>query len=519
MNRAHQIKMIETQKHPWDVVVIGGGASGLGAAIDSASRGHKTLLLEKYDFAKGTSSKSTKLIHGGVRYLQKGNLKLVLESLRERGILLQNAPHLVRKIRFIIPIYKWWDMLIYGAGLVLYDLLAGAKRIQTTSFWGSKRVRKHQPTIKSKKLKGGIAYWDAQFDDARLAISIARTAHKYGATVVNYMSVKRLQKENSRISGVIAEDLINNKSHHISAKVVVNATGVFSDSIQQLDGSSTGLKIVPSQGSHLIVDKKFMPSDQALMVPKTKDGRVLFVIPWHNRLLIGTTDTLVDTIQIEPSPLENEVDFILETVRDFLEKSPTKKDVLSAFSGLRPLVAKEKSKTKDIPRDHSIIVSSSGLISIMGGKWTTYRKMSEQLIDRAQLVGGISKRKCITSKIKLDGHTKHTKSDDPMRMYGSHGEKIKKMNSPQDNLSLGENIYITKNIVLWAVRHEMAIHLEDVLARRTNCLLTSAKASVLVAPAVAKIMADELGHDKNWIDSQLTRFYNLAKNYQLNSYI
>ena len=516
MVRVDQIKAIETAKEPWDIVIIGGGATGLGAALDGASRGHKTLLLEKSDFAQGTSSKSTKLIHGGVRYLKQGSLRLVFQALKERGILLKNAPHLVHKMSFIIPIYSWWNLLFYGVGLICYDLLAGNKRIESTTILSRKKTQTLLPNLKDDHLVGGIAYWDAQFNDARLAINLARSAVAYGATVINYCSVSSLLKKKGEICGVIAKDHISGKEYKIDAKVVLNATGVFSNHIRQMDQPDIKSNIIPSQGTHIVLDRKFMLGNHAILIPKTSDGRVLFSIPWHDKLLVGTTDYIVDSIDNNPTPFSEEIDYILKIIGDYLKKQPTRKDILSVFSGLRPLVARKNDKTKDISRNHSIAVSQSGLVSITGGKWTTYRKMAEDAIDVVQSVGGIENHRSKTAEIKLDGFDSSITNKNPLHMYGCFSTEISTIDSSTGNSSLGKNFYLSENQILWGIREEMAIRLEDILARRSRCLLQDAKETIKVAPLVAKIMADELGHDQRWVDNELRDFKQAAEKYIMN---
>ncbi len=378
----------------WDFIIVGGGATGLGIAVDAASRGFKTLLLEQSDFAKGTSSRSTKLVHGGVRYLAQGNIGLVIEALRERGILLKNAPHLVRNENFIIPNYSWLNGIFYSIGLSVYDLLAGKRSFGRSRLISRKELIRRIPNIKQKGLKLGVLYHDGQFDDARLAISLALTAIEQGATVLNYFRVSGLTKEGDKISGVVATDQETGIQFTLKAKTVINATGVFVDEILMMDEPEARPMVQPSQGIHLVFDKSFLGPHDALMIPKTKDGRVLFAIPWHDRTLVGTTDTPLNAHQLEPKALEEEIQFILDTAADYLTRIPTRKDVLSVFAGLRPLAAPQgdKQKTKEISRSHKLIVSDSGLITITGGKWTTYRKMAEDTVNLAIGVGKLPYR-------------------------------------------------------------------------------------------------------------------------------
>jgi len=381
MNRAEMIEKIEDFSGEWDFVVIGGGATGAGVALEAASRGYKTLLLEQNDFGKGTSSRSTKLVHGGVRYLQQGNISLVLEALKERGILAKNAPHLVHNLSFIVPNYDWWEGPFYGIGLKLYDLLAGRAGFGKSKFLSREKTIETIPNIETKGLDGGVIYHDGQFDDARLVINILQTAEEQGATVVNYMPVISLHKKNSLISGVIARDDEKGKEYKIRAKVVVNACGPFSDGIRKMDDPTCRPIIQPSQGTHIVLDRDFLAGDSAIMVPHTSDGRVIFAIPWNNRVLLGTTDTKIENVELEPRPREDEIEFLLNQISPYLSRDPKKEDILSVFTGIRPLVAEEdESNTASLSREHTISISRSGLVTIAGGKWTTYRKMAQRRI-------------------------------------------------------------------------------------------------------------------------------------------
>ena len=358
--------------------------------------------------------------------------------------------------------------------------------------------------------------WDAQFNDARLAISLARSAVACGATVINYCSVSSLVKKNGEICGILAKDNISGKEYKIDAKVVLNATGVFSNHIRQMDQPDIKSNIVPSQGTHIVLDRNFMPGNHGVLVPKTSDGRVLFSIPWHDKLLVGTTDYLVDSIDNNPTPFSEEIDYILKTIGDYLKKHPTRKDILSVFSGLRPLVARKNDKTKDISRNHSIVVSQSGLVSITGGKWTTYRKMAEDAIDVVQSVGGIENHRSETAEIKLDGFDSSITNENPLHIYGCFSKELLTIDSSNGNNSLGKNFYLSANQILWGIREEMAIRLEDILARRSRCLFIDAKETIEVAPKVAKIMAEELGHNQRWIDKELREFKRAAEKYIMN---
>jgi glycerol-3-phosphate dehydrogenase len=516
MNRKNHLKKVKNKKKPWDIVIIGGGASGLGAAVDAASRGYRTLLLEKNDFAKGTSSRSTKLVHGGVRYLQNGDISLVIEALKERGIMRKNAPHLVQDLSFVIPSYDWWNSPFYGIGLKIYDMMAGNLGLGPSTLLDRQETIDLIPNVKKKGLRGGVIYHDGQFDDARMAISLAQTAENHGASLINYCGVTSLVKEGEMITGVTAKDEFSGEEFSISAKVVINATGVFSDQIIQMDQPGSRKLIVPSQGVHIVLDKSFLNGPHAIMVPHTTDGRVLFAVPWNDYVVVGTTDTLIKQALEEPIALEEEIAFILENAGAYMTTPPTHADVKSVFSGLRPLAAPEDngSATKEISRHHKVTVSTSGLVSILGGKWTTYRKMSEDLINTAQSVGGLPERACISHSLPIHGYDYNSDWSNPLHVYGTDIEKIHKLDEA-GNESLSDQLYLTKNQIVWAVREEMAMTVEDVLARRSRALFLNAETTLALAPKVAKIIAEEAGHNQDWFDQQIKEFNALAQNYLL----
>jgi glycerol-3-phosphate dehydrogenase len=509
---------------PFDVIVIGGGATGLGVAVDAQTRGYRTLLLEQFDFAKGTSSRSTKLVHGGVRYLQQGNVGLVLEALRERGLLCRNAPHLVHDLAFVVPRYKWWEGPFYGVGLKLYDALAGKLNIARSRRLNRDETIARIPNVATENLLGGVVYHDAQFDDARLALALAQTAVDHGATLLNYARVVALRKPGGLVvEGVDVIDEESGRRHRVDGRVVVNATGIFTDTVRYLDDPSTRGMLTPSQGVHLVLDHSFQPSDAAIMVPQTDDGRVLFVIPWHGRVLVGTTDTAMDHPEIEPRALEAEVEFILRNAARYLEHDPTAADVLSVFAGQRPLVQDPSSDTdtKAISREHVVVVSRSGLVTIVGGKWTTYRKMAEDTVDHAFAVGGLPERPCVTQELPLHGWMAR---DDPalpgdgaMKVYGSDAAAVRALIGEDPALAepLHPNLPYVWGHLVWAVRHEMARTVEDVLARRTRSLLLDARASIEVAPHAATLLAAELGRDQAWVEQQVRDYERLARGYLL----
>ncbi len=514
MNRDELLKKIHSS---WDIIIIGGGATGLGTAVDAASRGYKTLLLEQSDFAKGTSSRSTKLIHGGLRYLKQGNIALVIEALKERGILCQNAPHLVSHLGFLVPQYHWWEGPFYGIGLKVYDFLAGKLGLEKSHSMTKDEVLLRLPTLESTDLRGGIVYFDGQFDDARLAIAIAQTATEQGGVPLNYMRVEKLLKENNLITGVEALDLETHKRHQFLSKVVINATGVFTDSIRKLDEPKASTTISPSQGIHLVLDRKFWPTDLAILIPQTEDGRVLFFVPWHRHLIVGTTDTPVDDISLEPHPLNEEIDYLLKYAGHYLTRKPTRADILSVFAGLRPLVKVAKHEnTATLSRDHVIQISESGLITICGGKWTTYRRMAEDVVNKAILVGHLKEIPCQTQTLRLHGYKKGRKNHiEAWGLYGSDAEHLDALieQHPDWGHLLHPRLPYSPVEIIWAVRHEMARTLDDVLSRRTRSLLLDVKATLEIAPRVATLMAHELGKSKSWEEEQIRIFTELAKNY------
>ncbi len=502
---------------PWDVIVIGGGATGLGIALDSVLRGYSTVLLEQSDLSSGTSSRSTKLVHGGVRYLARGDIFLVTEALHERGLILKNAGHLTANQEFIIPVYTFWDAFLYTAGLKFYDLLAGRLSLGRSYFLGREKTLNRLPLLKQDGLKGGIVYHDGRFDDSRLAISIAGACVKKGALILNYFRVSSLIKdETGRIKGVRATDGETGNQFEISGGLVINATGVFADSIYRMDDPAAIPAIRPSQGVHIVLDKSFLQSDSAIMIPKTDDGRVLFVIPWYGKVVAGTTDTPLEVISMEPKALDEEISFILRTAGKYLKRSPGRDDVLSVFAGLRPLAANpdNRSETREVSRRHKITLSSSGLLSVIGGKWTSYRRMAEETLNRGIRAGYLEKRKCSTrdfnffpDKIKLESER--------LRIYGEKAVEIEKLINGKQSLGevLDPRLPYTKAEIIWILHNEMARNLDDMLARRTRALFLDARAAMAVAPVVASLMAEELGFDLKWQAGQVERFNKLAYDY------
>jgi glycerol-3-phosphate dehydrogenase len=519
MKRDKALDRIQNGDKSWDFLVIGGGATGLGVAVDAAARGYSTLLVEQSDFAKGTSSRSTKLVHGGVRYLKQGNISLVLEALRERGLLVENAPHLVHHLSFIVPIYSWWEGPFYGIGMKIYDRLAGKLGLSPSENLSREETLKRIPTLQPNGLQSGVSYYDGQFDDSRLAVNLAQTIFDLGGAAINYAQVTSLIKEDELIAGAVIKDSETGKEHSIRAKAVINATGVFSDGIRKMDDPEARTVIAASQGAHVVLPKSFLPGDTAIMVPHTPDGRVMFAVPWHDCVVVGTTDTAVDSIQLEPRPMEEEIDFILTNAAQYLTKQPSRSDVLSVFAGLRPLVKVGDAKsTAALSRDHTILISNSGLLTIAGGKWTTYRKMAQDAVDQAETMAGFEERRCTTEHLQIHGWTKQKIEAPSLRIYGADAAAIQELAEAEP--ALAEKLhpelpYIAAEVV-WAVRHEMARTIEDVLARRTRALLLGARASIEAASKVAELMARELGADEKWKSDSVAKFEAVAQGYVLN---
>lgn len=525
MKRDDFIKQMSDPAICWDVVIVGGGATGLGAAVDAASRGYKVVLIEQSDFTKATSSRSTKLVHGGVRYLAQGDVGLVVEALRERGLMRSNAPHLVKDQRFIIGNYKWWEKPFYTIGLALYDILAGKRALGRSLPMSKAAVLKEIPQIATDKLRGGVVYHDGQFDDSRMGINLMQTAIEQGAVVANYVRVTGLIKDGSgKISGVEVHDEIGGTNYRLQAKAVINATGIFVDRLIQMDAPEADNIVRPSQGVHLVVDKSFLGGDTAIMIPKTSDGRVMFGVPWHGKVVLGTTDTPLREFVLEPQALEVEIDFILKTAGQYLAKQPKREDVLSVFAGLRPLAAPKKNsdgqKTKEISRSHKIVISDNGLITITGGKWTTYRDMAEDVVNKAISVGGLSHRVCVTRELRIHGYKENVDRSNFNYVYGSDHEKILQLeqNQPELAAKLHPRMDYTASEVVWAVREEMALTVEDVLARRFRALFLDARAAIDMAPEVARIMAKEMGQTAEWEKVQTNEFIDLARHYLLVPY-
>jgi glycerol-3-phosphate dehydrogenase len=499
----------------WDVVVIGGGATGLGSAVDAASRGYATLLLEAFDFSRGTSSRSTKLIHGGVRYLAQGRLGLVREALHERGVLLRNAPHLVHRLDFVVPAYSWAGIAYYGLGLKAYDLLAGPTGLGGSRPVGRSEALRLAPTLGPDRLRGGIVYADGQFDDARFALAMARTLLDLGGVAVNYLPVDGLIKEGGRVAGVQAHDAETGELFRVAARAVINASGVEADAVRALDQPGGSPLMTPSRGAHVVLDRSFLPGEAAVMIPRTDDGRVLFAIPWRGRVLVGTTDTPVDRVAREPRPSRAEIDYLLDHAGRYFASRPRSEDVRSTFAGLRPLIGKGGGgPTSSLSREHAVLVSGSGLVTIVGGKWTTYRRMGLDAVDRAIGVAGLRRRPSGTESLRLQGWTAGPIAG-PFGGYGSDAPGLDRiaLERPGWEARIHPRLADRAAEVIWAARSELARTVEDVLARRTRALFLDARASMEAAPAVASLLAGELGFSPNWESSQVRSFRELAAGY------
>jgi glycerol-3-phosphate dehydrogenase len=528
MRREEMMARLEARTEPWDIVVIGGGATGAGVAVDAATRGFDVLLVEREDFGKGTSSRSTKLVHGGVRYLEQGNISLVMEALKERGLLRQNAPHLVHDLAFVVPNYSWWEAPFYGIGMKVYDLLAGKYGFGRSRILSREETLERLPTIQQEGLRGGVVYYDGQFDDSRLLIHLIATAVDHSATALNYVEVTALVKDTDGfIEGVEVKDRETGRVYSARAKVVVNATGMFTDEIRRMaEGAEARTMVAPSQGIHLVFDRSFLHGDTAIMVPHTSDGRVLFAIPWHDHLVVGTTDTPIEQPSYEPLPFDEEIEFILDTAAQYLSRPPKRGDIQSIYVGIRPLVkaggkddgsgSSPSAKTSSLSRDHTIHIDNSGLLTIVGGKWTTYRHMAEDTVDHAITLGKLEDKPCVTRDLKIHGYYPDAlEALGDLAVYGADAAGVIALTV--DRPELAERLhpalpYMSAEII-WGARHEFARTVDDALSRRTRALLLNAAAAAEIAPEVAALLASELGRDQPWIDAQVEDFQKLAAQY------
>ena len=519
MNREEMMARLRERKKPWDILIIGGGATGVGAAVDAASRGYDVALVEQSDFGKGTSSRSTKLAHGGVRYLEQGNISLVMEALKERGLMRQNAPHLVHDLAFVVPNYEWWEAPFYGIGLKVYNLLAGKYGFGASKILSREETLERLPTIKTEGLRGGIVYYDGQFDDSRLLINLAETAAEQGAAIANYVRVDHLLKgSDGFVNGTAVVDSESGDEFELHAAIVINATGAFTDSIRKMADPGAANIIAPSQGIHLVFKGDFLASDNAIMVPHTSDGRVMFAIPWHGHTLVGTTDTPIEQATLEPLPFDEEIDFILQTAAQYLDRAPSRADVLSVYTGIRPLVRHgHGTKTAALARDHVVHIDHSGLVTICGGKWTTYRKMAEDCVNQAAMLGRLDERACVTRNLNVHGFHQNAMKFGDLEGYGADAPAIEDLMRTEPELAerLDPELPYVAAQVAWAARHEMARTLDDVLSRRLRALILNARAALRMAPRAAAILAHELGRDVVWRDGQVQEFTKMAEGYQL----
>ena len=519
MTRESMLEKAQGRTGPWDIVIIGGGATGAGIAVDAATRGFDVLLVEREDFGKATSSRSTKLVHGGVRYLEQGNVSLVMEALKERGLLRQNAPHLVHDLAFVVPNYSWWEAPFYGIGMKVYDLLAGKYGFGKSRILSREETLQRLPTIHTEGLRGGVMYYDGQFDDSRLLIHLIMTAAEYGATILNYAEVTEIGKGTDGFVDLVeVVDREGSQRFTASGKIIINATGIFTDQVRRLCEPEAPGMVAPSQGVHLVFERSFLRGESAIMVPHTSDGRVMFAIPWHDHTVVGTTDTPIDGPSYDPLPFEQEIEFILDTASLYLSRPPKREDILSVYTGIRPLVkaGSATSKTSALSRDHTIHVDGSGLITIVGGKWTTYRRMAEDCVDHAITLGNLPESECRTEHLKIHGYDDEIDGLSNMGVYGSDAPAVVKL--AEENAKLAKQLhpalpYIAAEVV-WAVRNEMARTLDDVLARRTRALFLNSGAALEMAPDVAVLMASELGQGEDWIRKQVADFSGLAASYQ-----
>lgn len=523
--RSELVARLAEPRH-YDIAVVGGGATGLGVALDAVARGLRVVLVESHDFAKGTSSRSTKLVHGGVRYLAQGNISLVQEALHERTLLLNNAPYLAQPLPFVMPTYRWWEAGFYGAGLKMYDLLAGRAGLGKTELLGRKETLAYLPALRAQGLQGSVKYWDGQFNDARLAIVLARTAASHGALLVNYCRATRLTYDHGKVSGLICEDQLTGKRYQLQSPCVVNATGVWVDELRQKDGLAVpdehgrGAQpmVASSQGVHMVVTRDFLAADVAMMVPKTADGRVLFAVPWLGEVILGTTDTPRHDLAREPMAFEEEIDFILSESAKYLRRAPTRADVKSIWVGLRPLVKPpqdEGNNTKGLSREHTILVSRSGLVTVTGGKWTTYRAMAEDVLEKCaehQLIAPTQAG--VTKNLQLlgSGAASASAAVRPLteapgwHSYGSEQSFIQTLPGVTEDLCPS----LTAAMVRFAARHEYALTVEDVLARRSRLLFLDARLAIELAPRVGEILREEAQEDP-----KVREFQSLAANYLL----
>ena len=515
LSRDHMLDRA-AEMRPWDVVVVGGGCTGIATALDAAARGYRTLLLERGDFTAGTSSRSTKLIHGGVRYLRQGEIELVYGALRERHRLMRNAPHLVRELALIVPAYRWWERAYLGTGLAVYDALARGRGLSRSRRLSRRGCLDRVSTLQDRGLRGGVLFHDGQFDDARLGWTMIRTATRLGCVALNYAEVVGLLGSREAVKGVRVRDRLGGSEWEVRGAVVVNAAGPFADSIRRMDEPGQNPAVVLSRGAHIVVSSAFLPGHAAVLVPRTDDGRILFAIPWHGHVVIGTTDVPVEAPAREPVASEEEVEYLIDHAGRYLTRPIARADILSAWAGERGLMAAgAEQETAAISRGHSVGVSRRGLVTVTGGKWTTCRKVAQDTVDAAADVGGLSPAHSRTATLRLHGYSRRADVRYPWRVYGTDADAIRAMEEADGSLSalMHPSLPYRLSHAAWAARSEMAVRVEDVLARRTRALFLNARAASAAAPAVAGAMARELGRDRRWAEEEVRGFRSLAGRY------
>lgn len=503
---------------PFDVIVIGGGATGLGVAVESVTRGYRTLLLEAYDYGKGTSSKSTKLVHGGIRYLANFDFALVKEGLEERYYFLNNAPHVAKKQSYLIPFHGFFEKVKYSLGIALYDKFAKNKKIGKSRFLSKKQMLSQAPQINLRGLSGGAIYYDGVFDDTRMLVTLLRTFEEQGGVAFNYHPVTDFTYQGNRINGVKVLNSLQDQQLEFSAKVVINATGTLTDILlNKAEPQLQHKTISVAQGTHLVFDKAIFNSPHCLVIPETSDGRILFVSPWHDKIIVGTTDVPIEQPSIEPVAQPAEIAFILETLNRYTAKPVTKEQVRSVFCGQRPLVCDPTEKaTKKISRKHEILETANGLISIVGGKWTIYRRMGEDTINYAVQRNYLPASQSVTQNFKLFGYSTSV-LESVLSVYGSQADAILTIQKQTANFAkIHPDLPYLQAEVIYQVREEHAKTVEDVLARRTHAVLLDAKAARQSAKLVAQLMATELDCDEVWVERQVQAFENFITAYIIN---
>ncbi|KAK4766201.1 hypothetical protein SAY87_007843 [Trapa incisa] len=531
-----------SSSEPLDILVIGGGATGCGVALDSVTRGFRVGLVEREDFASGTSSRSTKLIHGGVRYLEKAvfnldyrQLKLVFHALKERKQVIENAPHMCHALPCMTPCYNWFEVIYYWAGLKMYDLVAGRQLLHLSRYYSSQESLELFPTLAQKGkdwvLKGTVVYYDGQMNDSRLNVGLACTAALAGAAVLNHAEVISLLKDEAsgRIIGARIRDNISGKEFNTYAKVVVNAAGPFCDSVRKMVDENVLPMICPSSGVHIVLPDYYSPEGMGLIVPKTKDGRVVFMLPWLGRTVAGTTDSNT-FITMLPEPNEDEIQFILDAICDYLNVKVRRTDVLSAWSGIRPLAVDPSAKsTESISRDHVVCEEFPGLVTVTGGKWTTYRSMAEDAVDAAIKSGKLNPSNgCLTDKIRVVGgdgwepahftilaqqyvRMKRTRGDKVVpgimdtaaakhlsHAYGTRAEKVAAIAQDEGlGKRLAHGYPFLEAEVAYCARYEYCESAVDFIARRSRLAFLDTDAAGRALPQVIDILASEHKWDKS----------------------